>query len=65
MVDFRISYQQYYEQNHSSKWTGDILDINYLSDLKGSMKMLFDIDRKISPELEKPYSKEQEDKEMR
>ena len=51
MVFFKKSYEDYYKQQHETEWLGDILDKNYLSDLKRSLEELFDMEREINPEF--------------
>ena len=47
------SYQKYYEEEHKTEWKGNILDKYYLMDLKKSVELLFDFERKINPEFVK------------
>jgi len=51
MIHFRNSYEEYYLKTHGSEWKGNILEKNFLNDLKSSMEKLFDLERKINPEF--------------
>ena len=51
MIDFKKSYEDYYEQKQGKKWNGHILEIYYLQDLKACFENLFNIEREINPEF--------------
>jgi len=38
-------------KTHETKWTGNIIEKNFLMDLKSCMEQLFDLERKINPEF--------------
>lgn len=53
MIAFRESYQKYFKDKYKSEWMGDILNINYLTDINTSIDSLYDIEKSINPEFHK------------